>query len=147
MTKQTKPPVSPVKPMRPLTRKQQAFVKELVTNPKQSAVQAALKTYGKPDKELSYFTANDIASTNLQNPSIQLELAKYSNNAESVISGYLALKDSDNIGDKRLAYDSATQILDRVHGKPQQTVSVNTSTVTVSIDLSQALADTDIQPV
>lgn len=147
MTKQAKPATPPVKPMRPLTRKQQAFVKELVTNPKQSAVQAALKTYGKPDKELSYFTANDIASTNLQNPSIQLELAKYSTNAEQVISGYLALKDSDNIGEKRLAYDSATQILDRVHGKPQQSVSVNSTTIAIAIDLSTALNESNTEAI
>jgi hypothetical protein len=39
---------------RPLTPKQKAFVQELLDNPKQSATQAVLKTYGKPDKPPTY---------------------------------------------------------------------------------------------
>ena len=70
MTKQAKPQTSPVKPMRPLTRKQQAFVKHLVDNPKASATQAVKATYGKPFKPVTELSARYIASDNLTKPNI-----------------------------------------------------------------------------
>jgi hypothetical protein len=70
------------RPDKPLTRKQQAFVKHLVDNPKASATQAVRATYNVKQEGS---TARTVASELLAKPSIQTELAKYSSKAENVL--------------------------------------------------------------
>lgn len=111
-----------------LTRKQQAFVNELITNPKQSATQAVLKTYNANPN-----TARMMASENLTKPSILQHLQANSVRAESVIVELLEDKKSE----VRLA--SAKDILDRVHGKATQRIEQTTTGVTLTIDLTSAL--------
>lgn len=99
-----------------LTRKQKAFADMLISQPKTSATEVARQTYNVSDSN----TASVIATENLRKPSIQLYLDKHVDKAQEVITGFMDLKDSKNIQEKRLAYDSATQIIDRVAGKPTQ---------------------------
>jgi phage terminase small subunit len=112
-----------------LTRKQQAFVNELITNPKQSATQAVLKTYNVKSSDV----ARAVGSENLAKPSIMQHLVANSSRAESVIVDLLEDKKSE----VRLA--SAKDILDRVHGKATQRIEQTTTGVTLTIDLTSAL--------
>lgn len=144
MTKIVKPPTTkPIKNNRPLTRKQRAFVEELVNNPKQSATQAVLKTYGTPDKPTTYATANDIARTNLQKPSIQTELAKYNNMVEnSIITTINRYKDSEQLEEVKEAMQNARWVHDKVHGKATQKLETTSKVLNISIDLTNNDDDT-----
>lgn len=99
-----------------LTRKQKAFADLLIAQPKTSATEIVRQTYAVTDTN----TAKSIASENLTKPNILNYLNKHVDTAQEVITGFMELKDSESIQEKRLAYDSATQIIDRVAGKPTQ---------------------------
>jgi hypothetical protein len=125
---------------KPLTRKQAAFVKHIVENPKDSAVKAALSAYGKPDKELAYNTANAIAVENLQKPAIITELSKYNNLVENTLINTINdFKDSDKVNERSLATDTAKYVHDKIHGKATQKIDVQSTKVSIAIDLSKAL--------
>jgi hypothetical protein len=134
---------------KPLTNKQKAFVQELVKNPKQSATQAAIKTYGNGETTITEGTAQQIAHDNLMKPNIQMELAKYSNDAELTVFNlmkqserYADNPDKEGAAHASVALSAAKDILDRVHGKAMQRTEVTTTGVTLTIDLTSALSDT-----
>lgn len=135
---------TPSKPLRPLTRKQQAFVKHLIDNPKSSATKAVLATYD----DMPYGTARSVASENLTKPNIQLELAKYSSTAEVVLLEVLQQSRERMTEDKPRSVDwansarmTADSILDRVHGKATQKVESTSQVVTLNIDLTGVTTD------
>lgn len=130
-------------PIRPLTRKQAAFVKHLIENPKASATAAVRATYGKPDKPVTELSARNIASDNLTKPNILLELSKHSQTAELTLVEVMAYsKDYGKQGDKAgsqyasVAVQTANSILDRIHGKATQKTEVEQRSVNINIDLS-----------
>lgn len=110
-----------------LTRKQAAFVRAIIENPKISATEAAARSYD----VTSRMTAGAIASENLQKPQIQQILRNHAEMAEQRIATLMKQDD-----DKRLAFDAARDIQDRVHGKATQRVEQATTTVKFTIDLS-----------
>jgi len=121
-----------------LTRKQKAFVQYIVNNPKESATQAALATYGTTDKPTTYHTAGDIAHTNLKKPEIQMELLKHSNMIEdSIITTINRYKDSDKLGEVQEAMTNARWAHDKIHGKATQKIEQQSTSVNISIDLTQ----------
>jgi len=99
-----------------LTKKQKAFADILLSNDKISATEAAAETYNVTERTV----AGVIAAENLKKPNILQYMNKHLDKAQDVIIGFMDLKDDNNIGNKRLAYDSATQIIDRIAGKPTQ---------------------------
>lgn len=122
---------------RPLTPKQKAFVQELLDNPKQSATQAALKTYGKPDKPINYNTARSLASENLAKPAIQTKLAQYNDMVESTLLQTVQEWGShERPRQREIAQNAAMYIHDKVHGKATQKVETRSEQVTISIDLT-----------
>lgn len=134
----TKTPTKPQKdkPTK-LTRKQEAFVRHLVENPKDSATDAALATYGSPGKELAYATAGAIAYENLNKPQIISELSKYNNLVENTIINTINdLNTSDKTADRALALDAAKYVHDKLHGKAVQKVDVQSTKLSISIDLT-----------
>ena len=124
--------IANIDPDKPLTRKQKAFADYLLNNPKASATEAIKATYNVTTNASAGVTANE----NLKKPNVFKYLHTHSINAEQVITDFLTLKDSDKVSEKRLAYDSATQVLDRVHGKPTQTVVTEGRHITLNIDSS-----------
>ena len=129
----------PIKNNKPLTRKQRAFVEELVNNPKQSATQAVLKTYNTTD----YHTAGDIAHTNLKKPEIVTELAKYNNMVEnSIITTINRYKDSEQLEEVKEAMQNARWVHDKVHGKATQKLETTSKVLNISIDLTNNDDDT-----
>jgi len=136
------------RPTRPLTNKQKAFVQELIKNPKQSATQAALKTYGNGLTPITEGTAQQIAHDNLRKPNVQLELAKYSQDAELTVFNlmkqsekYADNPDKEGAAHASVALAAAKDILDRVHGKAKQQIDMQSTGVVLTIDLTQSLSD------
>lgn len=130
-------------PLKPLTRKQAAFVKHLVDNPKASATAAVQATYGRNDKPVDRNTAANIASTNLSKPNILNELAKHSSNAEytlielmEVSKEYAKEGGRDGASYASVAVQTANSILDRVHGKATQRIEQQSTAVVIQIDLT-----------
>lgn len=119
-----------------LTRKQQAFVNELIANPKQSVTQATLKTYNVKDANV----ARAVGSENLAKPSIMQHLVANSVRAEEKIVELLEAEKQE------VQIQAAKDILDRVHGKATQKIEQTTTGVTLTIDLTSALADTTPAP-
>lgn len=112
-----------------LTRKQKAFADELIRNPRQSATQAVLKTYGTTKD----YVAKNIASENLTKPNIQVYLDEHAQKAQSRV---VQLVDSEK---EDIALRASVDILDRVHGKATQRIEQHTTGVTLTIDLTSAL--------
>lgn len=110
-----------------LTRKQQAFVRHLLDNPKDSATEAARQAYNVSSDN----SASLIASENLRKPQIMAYLENYSTKAEHTIVKHM-VQDKD----KRLSFDAARDILDRLHGKATQRQEVKSTSVTVNVNLT-----------
>lgn len=131
---------------RPLTPKQKAFVQELIDNPKQSATQAVLKTYGKPGKPPTYLSAGQIATDNLRKPQIITKLAQYNDMVEStLLQTVQEWGQHDKPRQREIAQNAAMYIHDKVHGKATQRVETRSEAVTISIDLTKPATDTDGQ--
>lgn len=136
----------PVKPSRPLTRKQRAFVAELVKNPKQSATQALAKTYNVKNNNV----ARQMASENLAKPSILAELAKYDNTAQNILIEVLHHSRDKMITDEKQgvnwavnARQTADSLLDRIHGKATQKTEQQVTTVNLNLNLSNITDTTE----
>jgi hypothetical protein len=131
------------KPVKPLTRKQAAFVRHLLDHPKEPAINAAKAAYGKPDHEISYRTANAIATENLQKPAILTILSLHSANAEDTLievmnksKEYALQGGKDGASYAAVAVNSANSVLDRVHGKATIKQEVTSTSVVLNIDLT-----------
>ena len=124
-----------------LTRKQQAFVNELLQDTKLSATQAAMRTYGTTDKPMSYDTARAVAAENLTKPSIQQYLSDHDFDSQTTIVEMMKQRE-----DKRLAFDAARDVQDRIHGKATQRVETVNTGINLSIDLTGVmLANSDTE--
>ena len=114
-----------------LTEKQKAFADYKLSNPKASNTEAALKAYNTTDRA----TAGVLAHQNLKNTNVIHYLETNRDKAQQVITEFMELSDSPKLGEKRLAYDSATQVLDRTIGKPTQKTEVTGGIVTLNLTL------------
>lgn len=121
------------------TRKQLAFVKFLLENPKSSATQAVIEAY---DPQ-SYGSARALASENLTKPNVLAILQDASEEAEGVLSSVMRRADrfsasNDKVGASyaSVARAAANDILDRVHGKATQRTESITAVVTINMDLT-----------
>lgn len=116
-----------------LTRKQEAFVKELIENPKQSATQAVMKTYNVNNAK----TASVVATENLAKPSIQSHLHNASDMVERVLEKTVEdWGNEENTQKRALAIDTAKYIHDKVHGKATQKVVTENSSVVINLSLN-----------
>lgn len=133
---------------RPLTPKQKAFVQELIDNPKQSATQAVLKTYGKPNKPPTYLSARNIASENLTKPNIITKLAQYNDIVESTL--LQTVQDwgqHDKPRQREIAQNAAMYIHDKVHGKATQKVETKSEQVSININMTASQEPTGVDNV
>lgn len=117
-----------------LTRKQAAFVGELVANPKMSATQAALKTYNVTSSR----SAEVVASENMRKPEIMKVLRDAAVDAENAVKTVMdsSLGLRSNPAHAGIALSAANSLLDRVHGKATQRTETVSTTLSISIDLS-----------
>ena len=115
-----------------LTRKQTAFVKELVTNPKQSATQAVMKTYNVKNSNV----ARVIGAENLAKPAIISHLDSYNDIAEGVITNVISdYSNSDDIKQRTLSVNTAQWLHDKVNGR----ATVRTENTTLNINIEALL--------
>jgi len=119
-----------------LSMKQKNFARELLTDKRKSPTQAVIDA-GYQVK--SRHVARQIARENLQKPAIKNYLAKHSTEADETIVQMMRLKDDDRLGYKRLAFDAAVEVKDRVEGRSVQRTEVKTEGVTLNIDLTSAI--------
>lgn len=125
-----------------LTRKQAAFVRELIEHPKQSATAAAYKAYSVNNEA----TAASVASENLRKPEIMAWLHDHAAEAEMALTKVLD-SSSERAADSRHAavvVSAANSILDRVHGKPTQKVESTSVALTIGIDLANESWSDDV---
>ncbi len=76
-------------------------------------------------------TAGAMASQNFKKLRIQAYLADHDVDSQQTI-----IEMQQQREDKRLAFDAARDIQDRIHGKAKQMVEVNSTAISLSIDLS-----------
>ena len=116
-----------------LTAKQKAFADRRLNYPKESATESVDQTYNITDRK----NAGSLASENMNKPSIIHYLEVNRDRAQQVVTNMMELENSEKLGEKRLAYDSATQVLDRTIGKPIQ----RTESASVNINIDTLLED------
>lgn len=114
---------------RGLTRKQKVFADALLDNPKLSATKAALRAY-----DTTRGTAAQIGMENLLKPTVQLYLEQHDYESQSTIVEMMNQRT-----DKRLAFDAAKDIQDRVHGKAMQ----KTTNLNVNVTIEDILNSLD----
>lgn len=126
---------------RKLTRKQKAFAKELIENPRISETEAAVRTYDVDSRQ----SASQIAMQNMKNPLVQAYLETHAQKAQEAMMEILEdsrtfAKGGDKVGADYagVAVNVSKDILDRVYGKATQKVEQTTQVVNISIDLSDA---------
>lgn len=124
--------------VRPLTRKQRAFVQHLITRPKDSATKAIKATYN----VTTDLSARQQAHDNLTNPNILLELSKHDRTAQmTVVEVMNTSKEFSKTGTVAgasyagHAIQAANSLLDRLHGKATQRVESTSTVVTLSLDV------------
>jgi hypothetical protein len=116
-----------------LTRKQKAFVKELVDNPKRSATEAVSRVYDVGNRD----TARSMAAENLAKPSIIMALGEHAQMFESAIVG--VVNDwgaSESTRKREIALDAAKFGHDKIFGKATVTVHQQTEIVSIAINLT-----------
>lgn len=133
--------------VRQLTHKQQQFVHNIV-NEGMTKTEAYIKAYDHNGKRT---TAMEEASRTARKPQVKLELAKYSNLAESKlleILEYSSEYGKSKAGSKEqgsayasVAVSVAKDILDRVHGKAMQRQQIESKSVTLTIDLTGVVTE------
>lgn len=124
-----------------LTPKQKVFVREVLKNPTEPIYRAVQKGYNVKDKNV----AMTIASENMRKPQIMRYLEKHSEQAENTVIEVMEYsKKLGKTGDKAgasyasVALASANSILDRVHGKPKQSIDLTSKSVVLNVDLTSA---------
>ena len=123
---------------RKMTRKQKAFAKKLVENPRMNGTEAAMQTY-----ETTRGTAAVIAHNNMKNPLVQAYLEEHSDIAQDAMLEILSnsrkfAKGGDKVGADyaNVAVNVAKDIMDRVHGKATQKVEHQSTAISINIDLT-----------
>jgi hypothetical protein len=123
---------------KPLTRKQQAFVRHLIENPKSSATEAVVQSYDVTDR----LTAKSIATENLSKPAIISELAKYNNLVENTLINTIQdYSNSDKLGERSLAVETSKYIHDKIHGKATQRIEQRSEKLIINLDLTGTLEE------
>lgn len=121
-----------IKP-RKLTRKQEAFVKHLIENPKDSATEAAIQSYNTDSR----FVAAEIAKENLMKPYIVSELAKHSTSIENIITDKIyELTQGNTLESVKEGLLNARWAHDKIHGKATQKLETTTQRVSININLN-----------
>lgn len=127
-----KQPTKPTK-IRPLTKKQAAFVKHIINNPKDSNAEAAAQAYNLANRN----TARVVAAQNLIKPNIRSALSNHVEVVEGAI--YKTVhdwKDENNSRKREIAMQNAQWIHDKVFGRSKQQIDVTQTTLSLSIDLT-----------
>src|SRR5436853_231891 len=112
-----------------LTRKQSAFVKHIIDNPKASATEAAKESYNTNNS----VTAGAIAYENLKKPQIIMALNNHNELIENTIINTInRYKDSDKLQEVQEATTNARWVHDKIHGKAKQQLDIQSTSVKIN---------------
>lgn len=142
---ETKPP----KDVRDIIREKK-FVDAVINGEKRTLTKAVQQIYADEGREITYKTASSRVGELRKRPAVMAILHEYEENAQK---GLVEVADYSTKlgkmgGKEGAAYASVAltahdKILDRVHGRAKQQVDVTTRAVTVNMDLTQALPDSN----
>lgn len=119
MNKEVKPVTDSEARKRGLTIKEQEYVNKRLEDKRKSGTQAAIESYGKEGKEITYGTASTISSENMKKPRILAVLADHELDAQQTIITLMKKSRRDDI-----KLNSAKEVLNRVHGKAPEVIDV-----------------------
>lgn len=123
-------------PPRPLTNKQRVFVEELITNPKATKTSAYRKAYNISPMTKST-TIYPEASKTTSIPQVKMALANYTELVEGAITKTVSdWKDEEAPRKREIAMQNAQYIHDKIHGRAKQQIDVQTTSLSLSIDLT-----------
>lgn len=127
-----------------LTPKQQAMITERLKDPTAPNAtiikRAGYKITGSKTAQTN--TASQIYLENMRKPEIASKLEPVVDEIEeALITTVRRYKDSDKLPEVIEAMNNARWIHDKVKGKAKQSVDLNTTSVTLSIDLTSSLED------
>lgn len=130
-----KPKVSK-KVNRPPTRKEKAFVKHLIENPKSTITEAYTSAYNvKPTTKQA--SIHSQASATLHKPTVISELSKYSNLVENtIINTVNEWGNEENTRRREIAINSAMYVHDKIFGKAKQSIQTESKVVSININLT-----------
>lgn len=130
------------KPLRPLTRKEQAYLAYLAANPKHTQSEAVRAVYDVKDG-IAKRTLENMASAINKRPEVLAVLERNAVKAQEVITevmmasnGYAKTGSKEGAMYATVALNSANSLLDRVYGKSTTKVEVSSTAVSFQIDLS-----------
>lgn len=109
-----------------LTRKQKAWADTYIVDKKAPLTDIARQTYNVTDSKV----AHDISRQNLENPRIQVYLEQHVDKAREKI---VSLISSDK---EEIALRASQDVIDRTHGKATQRTEVQSSKLSIHIDLT-----------
>lgn len=129
--------------LRPLTRKETAYIKYLNDNPTASKRQAVKAVYDIAPTA-STNTADKMIAKIEKRPSVLAILNAHASRAEELLQEltetsmeYARGGGKDGASYAGVAEKALNSVLDRVHGKATQTVDMNVQAVNLNIDLTQ----------
>lgn len=124
-----------------MTGKQQAMITERLKD-KTASNAEIIKRAGY--KVSSVQSASQIYLENLKKPEIASRLEPIVDEMEeTLITDVRKFRDSEKLGERQLANDTARWIHDKVRGRATQKIEQTTTGVTLTIDLASALSDTE----
>lgn len=131
-------------PLRPLTRKETAYIKHLHDNPTASKRDAVKAVYDiSPTANVDNVADKMIAKIE-KRPSVLAILNEHATRAEQLLTEVLEYSadygrggGKDGASYAGVAEKTANSILDRLHGKATQQLDVTVQAVTLNIDLTQ----------
>lgn len=113
---------------KPLTPKEKIMADTWLKAGKRiSKTKAALEAY----PNAGYESAKVLAHRGFSKANVQAYLANHDEEAQGTIVEMMQQRE-----DKRLAFDAARDLQDRIHGKAKQQVEVNSTSVSMTIDLT-----------
>jgi hypothetical protein len=128
--------------LRPLTRKEQAYLAYQAANPGKPLREAIRHAYNVKD-DIAPKTLDNMASTINKRPSVLAILERNSERAEQLL---IELMDTVSVESRSGTREGAqyagvaervmNSVLDRVHGKAKQTLDVTSKSVNINVDMT-----------
>lgn len=127
-----------------LTKKQRTVVDTYLSDKNVTKQQAYLSGFNvRPGTTKASIAAQTTKTFN--NPLVKMELAKHNSRVEQVLYNTMDEWGSEQNSRKReIAVDTAKYIHDKIHGRSKQQIEVQSTTVTIGIDLTQAEDDVEL---
>lgn len=133
---------------KPLKERDAQVLEAIMTAPKRTLTKKVQEIYANEGRDISFKTASTRLSEIRKKPEVMAILHEYEEKAQR---GLVEVADystklgkmggKDGAAYASVALTAHDKILDRVHGRAKQSLDVTTRSVTINMDLTQALPD------